>query len=167
MTSIQEIKAKFVQIYEDMLRAKGLPTIFGRIMATLLLEGHELSHKEISNLTGYSISSVSRTLDQMVRMGIVHKHKDASLKHFVFHVSVDFPEMTASGMETMLRVYEAQREEIKKLTQKVRSLKSKEKKAEINRLHATLENVEKTIEFAEGIIKNTIQELRSKSRESK
>ncbi len=168
MNSLQEIKAEFVRIYEDMLRAKGLPTIFGRIMATLLVEGRELSHKEISNLTGYSISSVSRTLDQMVRMGIVHKHKDASLKHFVFHVSVDFPEMIASGMETMLRVYEAQRDEIKKLTRKVRSLKSKERETtEINRLQATLENIEKTIEFAEGIMKNTIKELRSHSRESR
>ncbi len=164
MDPLQEIKAEFAQIYEDMLRAKGLPTIFGRIMATLLLEGRELSHKEISNLTGYSISSVSRTLDQMVRMGIVHKHKEASLKHFVFHVTVDFPEIIASGMETMLRVYEEQRKEIKKLTRKVRLLKSKQKqkeKAEINRLQATLENVEKTIEFAEGIMKNTIKELRS------
>jgi len=133
MKSLQEIKAEFVQIYEDMLRAKGLPTIFGRIMATLLLEGRELSHKEISNLTGYSISSVSRTLDQMVRMGIVHKHKDVS---------------------------EAQREEMKRLEREVRSLKSKEK-AEVNRLLATLDKVEKTIEFAEGIMRNTIRELRT------
>ncbi|NIR87689.1 helix-turn-helix domain-containing protein [Candidatus Bathyarchaeota archaeon] len=166
MNSLQEIKAEFVQIYEDMLRAKGLPTIFGRIMATLLLEDRELSHKELSNLTGYSISSVSRTLDQMVRMGVVQKHKDVSLKHFVFHVDVDFPEMIASGMETMLRVYEAQRKEIKKLTRKVRSLKSKGKeKAEINRLQATLEKVEKTIEFVEGIMKNAVKELRSPLRE--
>jgi len=143
-----------------MVRAKGLPTIFGRIMATLLLEGRELSHKEISNLTGYSISSVSRTLDQMIRMGIVHKHKDASLKHFVFHACADFPEMIASGMETVLRVYEAQREEMKKLTRKVRSMKSDEN-AEINRLLATLENVEKTIEFAERVMKSTIEELRT------
>jgi len=162
MSSLEEFKAEFTQIYEDMLRAKGLPTIFGRIMAILLLEKHELSHKEISNLTGYSISSVSRTLDQMVKMGIVHKHKDASLKHFVFHVSVDFPEMIASSMETMLRVYKAQREEMKNLTQKVRSLKSKEKdKTEINRLQATLEKILETIEFVEDIMKKTIKELRT------
>ena len=162
MSSLEEFKAEFTQIYEDMLRAKGLPTIFGRIMAILLLEKHELSHKEISNLTGYSISSVSRTLDQMVKMGIVHKHKDASLKHFVFHVSVNFPEMIASSMETMLRVYKAQREEMKNLTQKVRSLKSKEKdKAEINRLQATLEKISETIEFVEDIMKKTIKELRT------
>ena len=164
MSSLQEIKAEFIRIYEDMLRAKGLPTIFGRIMAVLLLEGRELSHKEISNLTGYSISSVSRTLDQMVRMGTVHKHKDASLKHFVFHVSVDFPEMLANGAETMVRVYEAQREKMKNLTRELSAMKSKGKEQdEINRLQATLEKIEKTIEFVEGITKNTIKELRSHS----
>jgi DNA-binding transcriptional regulator GbsR (MarR family) len=163
MNSLQEIKAEFVRIYEDILRAKGLPAIFGRIMATLLLEGRELSHKELSDLTGYSISSVSRTLDQMVRMGIVHKHKDSSLKHFVFHVSVDFPEMLANGVETMLVVYEAQREEIKKLMRKVSALKSKGKEQDaINRLQATLEKIEKAIEFFEGIMKNAIKELRSR-----
>jgi len=168
MNSLEEIKAEFVRIYEDILRARGLPTVFGRIMATLLLEERELSHKEISNLTGYSISSVSRTLDQMIRMGIVHKHKDASLKHFVFHVIVDFPEMIASGMETMLRVYEAQRKELKNLTPKLSALKLKGKQqAEINRLQATLEKVAKTIEFAEGIMKNSIKELRSHLRESR
>jgi len=98
----------------------------------------------------------------MIRMGIVHKHKDASLKHFVFHVSVDFPEMTASSMETMLRVYKAQRDKIKDLTRKVRPLKSRKKdKAEINHLQATLEKIAKTIEFAEGIIENAVKELRA------
>lgn len=164
MHPYEEIKAEFVQIYEDMLRAKGLPTIFGRIMATLLLARRNLSHKEISKLTGYSISSVSRTLDQMGRMGIVHKHKDIHHKHFVFNVSADFPEMTADAMETMLGVYKAQSGKIKDLTQKLRSLKPKEKdKAEINHLEATLETVGKAIEFVEDIMKKTIKELRTPS----
>lgn len=162
MDSLKEIKAEFIQIYEDMLRAKGLPAVFGRIMATLLSEGRELSHKEISNLTGYSISSVSRTLDQMVGMGIVHKHKDTSVKRFVFHISVEFPEMIANSMETMLRVYETQRRGIKNLALRARNLKSKGKeKAEINRLRATLEKVEKAIRFAEGIVKKAIEDLRA------
>jgi len=162
MSSLQEIKAEFVRIYEDMVRAKGQPAIFGRIMAVLLLEGRELSHKEISDLTGYSISSVSRTLDQMVRMGIVHKHKDVSLKHFVFHVRVDFPEMLANSLETMIGVYEEKREEMKNLTQKVGVMRLRGKeKAEINRLESTLRKFEKTMEFVEGILKTSIKELRS------
>jgi len=162
MSSLQEIKAEFVRIYEDMVRAKGQPAIFGRVMAVLLLEGRELSHKEISDLTGYSVSSVSRTLDQMGRMGIVHKHKDVSLKHFVFHVRVDFSEMLANSLETMIGVYEQKREEMKDLTQKVSALKSKGKeKAEIDRLQSTLRKFEKTMEFVEGILKTSIKELRS------
>ena len=165
MSSLQEIKAEFIRIYEDMVRAKGQPAIFGRVMAVLLLEGRELSHKEISDLTGYSISSVSRTLDQMGRMGIVHKHKDVSLKHFVFHVSVDFPEMLANSLETLIGVYGQKTEELKDLTQKVSALKSKGKeKAEIDRLQSTLRKFEKTLEFVEGILKTSIKELRSQLR---
>ena len=165
MSSLQEIKAEFVRIYEDMVRAKGQPAIFGRVMAVLLLEGRELSHKEISDLTGYSVSSVSRTLDQMGRMGIVHKHTDVSLKHFVFHVRVDFPEMLANSLETMIGIYEQKTEELKDLTQKVSALKSKGKEqAEINRLQSTLRKFEKTMEFVEGILKTSIKELRSQLR---
>ncbi|MFB0514858.1 MAG: helix-turn-helix domain-containing protein [Candidatus Bathyarchaeia archaeon] len=167
MNSLEEIKADFVRIYEDIVRAKGLPPIFGIIMATLLLEGRELAHKEISELTGYSISSVSRTLEQMVRMGIVRKHKDASLKHFVFHVSVDFSEIAASSFETMVKVYEVQREEMKNLKQKASTLKSKGKEGvEINRLQVMFKEIEKTMEFIERIMKNAIKELRSYLQES-
>ena len=80
MNSIQEIRAGFIRIYEDIVRAKGLPTIMGRILAVLLLEGRELDHKEISSLTGYSMASVNRTLNQLVNFGMVHKHKDAQKK---------------------------------------------------------------------------------------
>jgi DNA-binding transcriptional regulator GbsR (MarR family) len=129
-------------------------------MATLLIEGRELSHKEIAKQTGYSISSVSRTLDQMVRMGIVHKHKDPVRKHFAFDVSVAFPEMIASGMETMLKVYHVQREEIKKLTRKVHALKPKDTEAaELQHVQKTLHKIEKTIAFVEGIMRDAIDEL--------
>jgi len=162
MSSLQKIKAEFVRIYEDIASAKGLPAVFGRIMAVLLLEGRELSHKEISDLTGYSVSSVSRTLNQMVRMGIVHRHKDVSLKHFVFHVSIDLNEMFANSLETMLKVYEAQREEMQNLTRKVSALKLKaEKNAEVNRLQALLSRFVKVMELSERIWKNAIRELRT------
>lgn len=162
MSSLHKIKAEFVRIYEDIASAKGLPAVFGRIMAVLLLEGRELSHKEISDLTGYSVSSVSRTLNQMVRMGIVHRHKDVSLKHFVFHVSIDLNEMFANSLETMLKIYEAQREEMQNLTRKVSALKSKaEKNAEVNRLQTMLSRFVKVMELSERIWKNAIREFRA------
>ena len=164
MSSLKEIKAEFIRIYEDIVRAKGLPTILGRIMAVFLLEGRELSHKEISDLTGYSISSVSRTLDQMVRMGIVHKHKDVSLKRFVYHVNIDFRELFVNVLERLIKQFEASREEIKNLTRKVSALKSKgEEQAEIDRLQAMLKNFEEIIESALKNTKIIMKELKARA----
>ncbi|MFX0153435.1 MAG: hypothetical protein ACFE9Q_02810 [Candidatus Hodarchaeota archaeon] len=47
-------------------------------MATFFLEGRELNQKELSDLTGYSVLSISRAVDQMAKMGILQKHKNPS-----------------------------------------------------------------------------------------
>jgi DNA-binding transcriptional regulator GbsR (MarR family) len=165
MNSLQEIRAEFIRVYEDIMRAKGLPTIMGRIIAVLLLEGRELNHKEISRLTGYSIASASRTLNQLVSMGMVHKHKDALRKNFVFHANVDFPELVADSIEKMMRVYGTQRDEINKLLQNLNSLESEgNDQAEINRLRAMLKKFERVLEVAMEVLENMMKELRSSKR---
>jgi DNA-binding transcriptional regulator GbsR (MarR family) len=163
MNSLQEIKAGFIRIYEDIVRAKGLPTIMGRILAILLLEGRELDHKEISNLTGYSMASVNRTLNQLVNFGMVHKHKDPLKKHFVFHASIDFSELFADSIEKLIRVYETQRNEVNELTQKLNSLDAKEnEQAEIKRVQDLLNKFERVLVAAMEALGNMLKELRSK-----
>jgi DNA-binding transcriptional regulator GbsR (MarR family) len=162
MNSIQEIRAGFIRIYEDIVRAKGLPTIMGRILAVLLLEGRELDHKEISSLTGYSMASVNRTLNQLVNFGMVHKHKDALKKHYVFHMNIDFPGIFADSLEKIVKVYGMQRDEINDLLQKLATLESDGKEqAEINQLQLTLNNFKKILEATMGVLGNTIKELHS------
>jgi DNA-binding transcriptional regulator GbsR (MarR family) len=163
MNSLQEIKAGFIRIYEDIVRAKGLPTIMGRILAILLLEGRELDHKEISNLTGYSMASVNRTLNQLVNFGMLHKHKDPLKKHFVFHASIDFSELFADSIEKLIRVYETQRNEVNELTQKLNSLDAKEnEQAEIKRVRDLLNKFERVLVAAMEALGNMLKELRSK-----
>ena len=165
MNSLQEARAGFIRIYEDIVRAKGLPTIMGRILAVLLLEGRELDHKEISSLTGYSMASVNRTLNQLVNFGMVHKHKDAQKKHYVFHMNIDFLELFAASLEKMVKVYGTQRDELNSLLQKLAAAESDGKEqAEINHLRATLKNFEKILEVTMDVLGNTIKELRSQER---
>jgi len=163
MNSLQEIREGFIRIYEDIVRAKGLPTIMGRIIAVLLLEGRELNHKEISSLTGYSMASVNRTLNQLVNFGMVHKHKDPVKKHFVFHANVDFSELFADSLEKMMRVYETQRSEVNGLTQKLDSLESKRnRQAEIEHVRNVLNNFDRVLVAAMEALGNMLKELRSK-----
>ncbi len=162
MNNLQEVRDGFARVYEDIVGAKGLPTIMGRIMAILLMEGRELDHKEISSLTGYSMASVNRTLNQLVNFGMVHKHKDAIKKHYVFHVNIDFPEIFTNSLEKMVKVYGIQRDELNNLIQKLGVLESDEtEQAEINRLRFTLENFEKILQVTMDVLGNTIKELRA------
>jgi len=134
----------------------------GRILAILLIEGRELDHKEISSLTGYSMASVNRTLNQLVNFGMVHKHKDVIKKHYVFHVNIDFPEIFADSLEKMVKIYGMQRDEINTLIQKLATLESDGKEqSEINHLQLMLKNFEKILEITMGVLGNTIKELRS------
>jgi DNA-binding transcriptional regulator GbsR (MarR family) len=162
MTSVKEIREGFVRIYEDILHAKGLPTIMGRILAVLLLEGRELDHKEVSRLTGYSMASVNRTLNQLVNFGMVHKHKDAIKKHYVFHVNIDFPGIFADTLEKMVKVYGMQANEINTLLQKLATLEpNKKEQTEFDHLRLTLANFKSILESTMRVLENTIKELRS------
>jgi len=137
----------------------------GRILAILLLEGRELDHKEISNLTGYSMASVNRTLNQLVSFGMLHKHKDPLKKHFVFHTSVDFSELFADSLENMLRVYGTQRDEVNELRQKLNSVGAKEnEKDEIKRVRNVLNEFDRVLEVAIEVLENMLKELRSQER---
>jgi DNA-binding transcriptional regulator GbsR (MarR family) len=162
MNSLQDVRDGFARVYEDIMRAKGLPTIMGRIMAILLIEGRELDHKEISELTGYSMASVNRTLNQLVTFGMVHKHKDTKKKHYVFHVNIDFPEIFAGSLEKIINVYGTQRDELNSLLQKLATLELDEKEQEkVDRLRSTMEKFEKILAVTMGVLENTIKELRS------
>ncbi len=160
--TLQEIKTEFVRIYEDLVQVKGLPRIFGRIMAIFLIEGRELSHKEVSKLTGYSISSVSRTLGQMVRMEIVHKHKDTLTKQFVYHVDFGFRQLAVSAFEVQLRAYERHLNEVENLVHSTSALESREEeKPEIAHLISVLKEFSKTMQQILEIMKKLTIELKT------
>ena len=166
MSSIQEIRDGFIRVYEDLMRARGLPTVMGRTMAVLLLEGRELNHKEIASLTGYSMASVNRTLNQLVNFRMVHKHKDPVKKHYVFHVNLDFSGLFIDIIAKMSVVYQTQINEVNDLIQKLNSLESEEaKQAEIDRIRTVLEKFNKILEVSKGVLEDMIEGLRKASGE--
>ncbi|MFQ6126881.1 MAG: hypothetical protein ACE5R6_20065 [Candidatus Heimdallarchaeota archaeon] len=82
-------------------------------MTIFFLEGWELIQKEVSDLTGCSVSSVSRLLDQMGQMCLVQRYKDPSLGHYVYCIPIDYHNLTINGLEAWIKQAEESIEEIK------------------------------------------------------
>lgn len=162
MSSLRDIKTGFLRLYEDIFRRRGLPPIFGRIVAVFLLEGRELSQQEISEYTNYSISSVNRALDQMVQRGFLTKHKDARfLRQFVYKMNSDLKEMVAGSLEVVVRNSAVSIEEIRILILKIDALKNqREETAEKNHIKTILENNEIYLNSLVEILKNVIEKIR-------
>jgi DNA-binding transcriptional regulator GbsR (MarR family) len=161
MGKIDGIKAEFLRVYETIAERRGLPIIFGRIMATFFLEGPELSQQELSKLIGYSLSSVSRALDQMIQMGIIRKHKNTSKKHFLYEMKLDYRDMAIGGIETWIRQAEAGNQEIKQIRMKLEkeSFNNKEQ-SEVNRLLNLFESFEEDLKFVIDVIKKSVNEIK-------
>ena len=165
MSSIEEIKTEFIQIYENVAIKRGLPAILGRIMAVFFMEGRELSQKEVSDLTGYSVTSVSRTLEQMVRMGLVHKHKGSSHRGFVYHMNIDYHDLAIGGLSTWMNQAKASIGEMRSLRLRIENLEPQDRDSEeAERIGEMLKNIEEKTQSLLSIIGNAIEELkRSKS----
>lgn len=163
MGTLKDIKAEFMRIYEGIAIRRGQSAILGRTMGAFFTEGRELSQKELSALTGYSVSSISRTLDQMAVLGIAQEYKNPSREYSVYSMSVDFIYLVIAGLEAFIRSAEVSQKEVEALRKKMETMSfAKDEKAEANVLHARLKKLEEGMAlFAEISMKN-INEMKSK-----
>lgn len=167
MSSFSVVRAEFLRIYEGIAIRRGLPGIFGRIMATFFLEGRELSQKELSSLTGYSVSSVSRTLHQMVQMSIVQEHMSLSREYNVYSMKASYIDITIPALEAWISQAETARNQMEALRRKTESIKFKEEEwPQANSLSKKLRELEAEIVIIKEIIGDDIKLLRARQRES-
>lgn len=161
MRSIEEVKKEFLHIYERIAEKRGLPIVFGRIMASFFLEEHELSQKGLSELTGYSISSVSRALDQMNNLGLISKFKNPSREYFLYKMNLNYINLALGGLQTWIRQAEMSKNEINQLKNKIENENFMDKdKDEVNRLIELFKGITRDIDVIIGIFKTTINSIK-------
>jgi len=161
LSTLQEARKEFIHIYQTIASRRGLPTVFGRIMATFFLEERELSQKEISDLTGYSVGSVSKSLNHMGLLGLIRKRKDLSTNRYVYSMNVDFKDLAAGGLQAWVAGAEMSLDEIRRLRQKLGSIQVRGKK-DAARLHARLKDIEDNTERLVGMIRGVIAQLKER-----
>jgi len=162
MRSIKEVKQEFLQIYEGITEKRGLPIVFGRIMASFFLEEHELSQKKLSKLTGYSISSVSRALDQMNNLGLITKFKNPSRENFLYKMNLNYIDLAVGGIETWIKQAEMNKTEINQLWYKIENESFKdEEQEEANRLIELFKGLVHDIDIIIDVFKQTINSIKN------
>ena len=160
MRSINSLRTEFILIYEEMMELKGLPTVFGTVMANLILSPKELSHEEISEITGYSVSSISRTLNQLIRMGFVYKRKDISQRKFLYQIKGGFPQVMADSYEIKLREFTSQKEALRSISEKIDLLDTEQGTDETRSFKNRLDEMQRTLDVLLNLVKNCIVELK-------
>ncbi|MBD3226996.1 MAG: MarR family transcriptional regulator [Candidatus Lokiarchaeota archaeon] len=159
MNSLEDIKTEFIHIYERIAERRGLPGIVGRIMGVLFLEKNAMNQKKLSELTGYSISSISRALDQMIRLGIIEKRKHKSNEYYIYEMKSSFIDLAIMGLKRWIQQAEISKSEISKLEDKIylKTIKSNnlnEAENLKNALNTFVNEINKFTEELEKMIKN-------------
>jgi len=72
---VKEIKRDIYATFADIASSIGYSEIHGRIIAALLVSDKKLSLQELSRETGYSISTISLSLDLLEVLGMIKKIK--------------------------------------------------------------------------------------------
>jgi len=71
----KEIERDIYSTFADIASAIGYSEIHGRIIATLLVSNKKLSLNELAKKTGYSLSTISLSLDLLEFLGMIKKMK--------------------------------------------------------------------------------------------
>ncbi len=77
MKELNEVKKDIYSTFADIASSIGYSEIHGRIIAALLVSNKKLSLQELAIETGYSISTISLSLDLLEFLGMIKKIKKA------------------------------------------------------------------------------------------
>jgi len=75
MIEVNEIKKNIYSAFSEIASSIGYSNIHGRIIAALLVFDNKLSLEELAKETGYSISTISLSLDLLEFLGMIKKMK--------------------------------------------------------------------------------------------
>jgi len=73
----EEINKKIFATFSGVASSLGFSEVHGMIIGTLLVEGKPMSLQDIAKRTGYSLSSISISIDLLELVGIVRKQKNS------------------------------------------------------------------------------------------
>ena len=79
MTEVKEIKKSIYSAFSEIASSIGYSDTHGRIIAALLVSNKKLSLQDLAKETGFSISTISLSLDFLEFLGMIKKVKNFAI----------------------------------------------------------------------------------------
>jgi DNA-binding transcriptional regulator GbsR (MarR family) len=92
MTDSKEIKKSIYSSFAEIASSIGYSDIHGRIIGALLVNNKKLSMQDLAEETGYSLSTISLSLDFLEVMGMIKKIKNAGDRKLYIELQGDLLE---------------------------------------------------------------------------
>lgn len=113
-------------MWEDLAESRGFNRVLGRVLYTFLTEAEPLSQQDLADRTGYSIPTISRTLNTLTSLGTVRKTSLPGSRLAHYYVEVQPQELLSGGLKKWVSDARAMEQRVLSILRELKSIKSKE-----------------------------------------
>lgn len=147
---MEKSKKEFIELISETCKLNGFDELTSRIIAHLYIEPKEVSLKEISEKTGYSLSAISTSTKFLEKAGVLKKIKKPRSKQVFFYVEKDINELVGNVIKNkyekmILPLKESLPKTIEEYQKEKTDNKKKEELKIIKRFHKQIMSAEKSI----------------------
>lgn len=99
---LREVETKLVDIVTSFGYLKGRSSKSAKVTAHMSIR-REITQKLLRELTGYSLGTISNTLQSLEKMGMVSKHQDPESREYHYEIDENFAQ---TGSRSMNNIFE-------------------------------------------------------------
>jgi DNA-binding transcriptional regulator GbsR (MarR family) len=124
---LRDIENRLGEIITSMGQLKGRSDKMAKLAAYITIRG-EVTQKLLREITGYSLGTVSSSLQILEKMGFVSKYKDSNSKEYLYRYEESYAQSQSSSIMNVLEYFRELDEFLKQMGDKLdkHNLKGKE-----------------------------------------
>ncbi len=165
MTEFHDILTRFVQIMERLVEERGFKPLHGRVLACLFLSKEPKSQQSIAEWTGYSVSAVSRALEQLMSVGSVQRFKKPKLRTYEYGIGISMAAMFFNALARWLTLVQDAQTPLSEIAKDAKSLEksnlTKDEALEAKLLAEHLQNLVTILTKAQPLFEDIMKKLKS------
>jgi DNA-binding transcriptional regulator GbsR (MarR family) len=161
----RSVRERFIQLMETIAEERGFKGMHGRVLACLFLSDSPLNQQAIARWTGYSVSAISRVLEQLVALGSVRRSREPGSRSYNYQVGTSLSTLFVDAINRWSVVVERAETPIAELTQAAQRLDveglKKDERAEARQMVRQLVQLGEMLRRIKALFEKLVAQLRT------